>query len=396
MFWRWDWDPSRVSFTDTDPSVLVHPDGPRDGKIAFVGEAPGKEEDRIKLPFVGESGQELKKMCRDAEIDPGECLFTNVFMQRPPDNKLSEFCYEDRKQCPPGYSTPALGPGLYVREEFLWHLDRLSVELEQFRPNVIVACGNTALWALCGVTGITRHRGAVTTSRMAPTGTKVVPTYHPASVLRSWDQRAIVVVDLMKALRESEYPDIRVPLREIWLDPTIEDLWEFHRQYIEGCEVLSFDIETDFHRPKRPDRLVKAGFYRDWPEPKKDEFISCISLSPSPYVSIVVPFVDRMKPGYAWWDTLEEEVEAWKFLHHVFRRDKPYVLLGQNGIYDIQYLLTEAKVKCWGYRRDTMLRHHAWMPELSKSLGFLGSVYTDEVAWKNLRPKGRAVQKREE
>ncbi len=62
----------------------------------------------------------------------------------------------------------------------------------------------------------------------------------------------------------------------------------------------------------------------------------------------------------------------------------PWPLLFQNGMYDLQYLYK------MGFRpraclEDTMLLHHSLFPELQKGLGFLGSVYSNEAAWKLMR-----------
>ena len=97
-----------------DIGYLCIPDGPREGKIAFVGEAPGQEEDKQKIPFVGSSGKELKRMISDAGISPEECLFTNVFMERPPNNQLGYFLTDadtlkEQEQWPS--PLPALSPG---------------------------------------------------------------------------------------------------------------------------------------------------------------------------------------------------------------------------------------------------------------------------------------------
>ena len=51
---------------------------------------------------------------------------------------------------------------------------------------------------------------------------KLLPTYHPSAILRQWDNRPTVIADLMKAKRESLYPEIRRPAREIWIEPSLQ------------------------------------------------------------------------------------------------------------------------------------------------------------------------------
>jgi hypothetical protein len=57
----------------------------------------------------------------------------------------------------------------------------------------------------------------------------------------------------------------------------------------------------------------------------------------------------------------------------------------QNGLYDLQYIWSCWKCPTKNFEHDTMLLHHSLQPELPKSLGFMGSVYTDEISWKLLR-----------
>lgn len=67
-------------------------------------------------------------------------------------------------------------------------------------------------------------------------------------------------------------------------------------------------------------------------------------------------------------------------------------MIFHNCAYDLQYLLREG-FRITGPVHDTMLMHHAHLPEMRKSLGFLGSVYTDEPAWKSMRERGEETFK---
>jgi uracil-DNA glycosylase len=336
--------------------------------IALVGEAPGREEDATGHPFVGEAGKELTRMCQRAGVARQECLVTNVFMDRPPENRLDAWCVP-KKELSKFYPMPALAPGKYIVPEKLPELDRLRAELEAFKPTVIVPLGATALWAVCHYTQIGKYRGAVQLAKILP-GVKVVPTWHPANILRNWSNRVVSIIDLMKAKREAAYPEIRVTRREVWIEPTLRDLYEFKERYITGAEVQSVDIET-----------------------ARYDFITCVGIAPSADRCLVVPFVDRRKPGYCYWATLEEEVEAWRFIFQIMAE---YEVLGQNFLYDLWYL-REMGLPLAKYRHDTMLKHHAFEPEMAKDLGFMGSIYANETVWKQERPKRRkATTKRED
>src|SRR5215472_1288720 len=210
-------------------------------QIAIVGEAYGEAEERQRAPFVGASGYELTKMLSEAGIHRAECFLTNVFNLRPENNKIETLCGA-KSEGIKGF--PAIATGKYVRTEYIPELERLGEELLEVNPNIIIALGNTPIWALLGRTGITAIRGTTATSTHTVSGYKVLPTFHPAAVLRQWELRPTVIMDLFKAKRESTHPEVIRPQRTIWIEPKLEDLYEFKRRYITGCTRLSVDIET--------------------------------------------------------------------------------------------------------------------------------------------------------
>src|SRR5208282_2241418 len=168
-------------------------------------------------------------MLDEAGIHRSDIFLTNVFNLRPPGNKIEAFC-GSKETAIAGY--PALVKGKHVRVEFIPELERLGDELLSVNPNIVVALGNTASWALLGRTAISKYRGTTALSTHTVSGYKVLATYHPAAVMRQWELRPVTILDLMKAKRESEFPEIRRPKREIWIEPTLEDLDEFRRGYI--------------------------------------------------------------------------------------------------------------------------------------------------------------------
>ncbi len=335
-------------------------------KIAIVGEAYGEEEARQCLPFVGYSGQALTSMLSEAGISRADCLVTNVFQIHPPGNDLSFFC-GPKAEAIPGY--PPMG-GKYVRAEFTQELNRLRGEIERAKPNLILALGNTASWAFLGRGLVSKYRGTTETSTLTSPGIKVLQTYHPAAVTRQWDLRPIVIIDFMKARREAEYPELRRPHREIWIEPTLEDLDDFYARHIRVPGPLSVDIET-------------AG-----------SVITCVGFAPNPGVGIVIPFLDGRRKDRHYWPTLSDERAAWKFIRDIMA--EPHLAKTfQNGLYDISFLWRAYGVKTFGAAHDTMLLHHALQPESLKSLGFLGSVYTDEGAWKQMRERSTTIKRDE-
>ena len=347
--------------------VRCKPTIPRNGaKIAIVGEAPGEEEAKLGIPFSGKSGQELTRMLHSAGIDRKEVALTNVFMDRPDNNDWTLFCGPKSEGTP---GLPPIAKGKYLLPEYAFELDRLRMELEELSPNVIVAAGNIALWALTGRTGITNYRGTVLRSTLVE-GAKILATYHPAYILRVWKERIVLISDLVKAATHSTHRNIERPRRELWIEPTIPDLEKFYDLHLQDATHIAFDTET----------FCGA--------------IDCIGFAPSNSVALVVPLCSRYRPEHLYWPDRASLFQAIKFCKTVLE-DPNTVKIAQNGLYDIQYCLRWG-IKVRNATEDTMLLQHALQPEMPKSLGFLGSVYTDDVAWKELKPKGEDTLKREE
>jgi uracil-DNA glycosylase len=336
-------------------------------KIALVGEAYGEAEEKAQTPFVGFSGQELTRMLEDAGIHRADCFLTNVFNLHPPGNQVEFFC-GPKDEAISGY--PALVKSKYVRVEFIPELERLGTELSDINPNIIVALGNTASWALLGRTSISKYRGTTELSTHTATGYKVLPTYHPAAVCRQWELRPTTVMDLMKAARESAFPEIRRPSVSVHIPETIEDLHAFHSLYIRGCRSLAVDIET-------------AG-----------QQITCIGFAPSIEYALVVPIFDRRRTERSYWPDLVTEGKAWRFIRELLL-DRAIPKVMQNGMYDVAFLWRSYGLKVMNAEHDTMLLHHALQPESLKGLGYLGSVYTDHGSWKQMREKVTTIKRDE-
>lgn len=362
-------------------------------KLCIVGEAWGESEEALRHPFVGVSGIELLRMADDAGLIPlteydramiqsfwkernpiwtrliwqahPEVYLTNVFNLHPKGNDIDTLCGPKATGAP---RYPALRQGKYIRPEFVGELGRLYGELEREKPNLILALGNTPAWALLRNSGISKIRGTVaecTTVR----GLKVLPTYHPAAVLRQYELRHVTVLDLMKAKREMEYPDVRRPERTVYIDPTLDDLEWFWREHVAGAVRLGVDIET------------AAGE------------ITCIGFATSRAIALVVPFVDARRNGHSYWPTHSEEIAAWAFVRRVLSSPTPKVF--QNGLYDIHFLWRRYGIEVANCAEDTMLLHHSLQPESQKGLGFLGSVYTNEASWKIMRDKTGTLKREE-
>lgn len=339
--------------------------------IMVVGEAWGEEEERQRAPFVGASGRELTRMLEEAGIRRADCYLTNVFNLRPrPSNDIStSHLVGPKPESIPG--SPALSSGKYVRAEFKPEVDRLYDEIHDVSPNVIIALGGTASWAVLGNGAISKIRGTVSGSAIGPGRTyKVLPTYHPAAILRDWSLRHVTVLDLTKAARQSAFPEIRRPVRTIYTEPSLRDLEWFYDNFLATAPRIAFDIETS------------------------GDQITCIGFAPSTREALVVPFVDNRRSGGSYWSDIEDECRAWDFVRRTLGNRSTKV--AQNGMYDVSFLWRQYGITVTNFEHDTMLLHHALQPESEKGLGFLGSVYCDDVAWKQNRPRGKHTIKRDE
>lgn len=355
-------------------------------RIVIVGEAWGREELEAQAPFVGPAGKLLYGLLAQAGIPKQDCYFTNVFNLQPQGsyatNDIKNLCGPKADAIP---GTGAISSGKYVRAEFGPELHRLRTEIRNERPNLIIALGATASWALLETTGIRKIRGAPSqtppkVSEAIGQTTKVFPTYHPSAVLREWTLRPIVIADLLKAERESRFPELIRPKREIWIEPSLDDLLTFEHDHISRHDSLSIDIET-------------VG-----------DQITCVGFAPSVSVGVVVPFHNPTARDGNYWGSVDEELAAWAIVRRwcymtVPRaqrtkwHDLPYKRgVGQNFLYDMHRLWRSMGITAHN-EDDTMLLHHSLQPEMEKGLGFLATIYTEELPWKFMRPKHETLKK---
>ncbi|MGI9054797.1 MAG: uracil-DNA glycosylase [Pyrinomonadaceae bacterium] len=157
---------------------IVHSTGNRQADLMFVGEAPGADEDAQGEPFVGRAGQLLNKIIEAIDLKREDVFIGNINRCRPPGNRAPTL--EEAATCKP----------------FLLR------EIAIVRPKVIVVMGNTACQNLLNTkVGISKIRGEFQDYY----GVKVMPTFHPAYLLRDprkkrevWEDMKIVRDELNK------------------------------------------------------------------------------------------------------------------------------------------------------------------------------------------------------
>lgn len=163
---------------------VVNSHGNHKARLMFVGEAPGADEDAQGKPFVGRAGQLLTKIIEAIGLKREEVLIGNVNRCRPPGNRQPTL--EEAAICRP----------------FLFR------EIAAVQPEVIVVMGNTALQNLLDIReGISRVRGKFRDFR----GIKVMPTFHPAYLLRDPSKKRETWEDLKKV---RDYLDSLPPTRD--------------------------------------------------------------------------------------------------------------------------------------------------------------------------------------
>ncbi|MES2254440.1 MAG: uracil-DNA glycosylase [Pseudomonadota bacterium] len=160
----------------------VFADGTPSGRVMFIGEAPGRDEDRIGKPFVGRAGQLLDKMLASIDLDRSRnCYITNVINWRPPDN---------RDPSP---------------EEAAICLPFLRRHIELANPGIIVLLGAVAARHVMGVTeGIMKTRGRWLEYRVGDVMVPVMPTLHPAYLLRQPAHKKLAWRDLQAVASRME------------------------------------------------------------------------------------------------------------------------------------------------------------------------------------------------
>jgi DNA polymerase len=192
------WGKGRESFNETLESIhadlgdcqrcklargrnhIVFGDGNPKAKLVFIGEGPGVEEDRKGQPFVGAAGQLLTRIIEAIKLSRNQVYICNIIKCRPPGNRNPE------------------------PDEITTCFPFLERQIAAIQPDFIIALGAVAAQTLLGTTTpISRLRGRFHEYK----GAKVVPTYHPAYLLRNPDKKRDVWEDMKMLIKEYRYED---------------------------------------------------------------------------------------------------------------------------------------------------------------------------------------------
>lgn len=320
--------------------------------ILILSEHPSLNEADLG-PFTNGFWRYFKAKLSQFGINPRECEWLNCVDK--PSGSMFAYLVKGKAAGLKGY--PEIANKHYLAPFLAPRIGRLAQLITSIKPNLVLAVGDIPLAILTRQSKMSYARGRITTAGPEFGGVKVLPILHPSKVMSDMAQEPIYYADLLKARREAAFPEVRRPQRWLHLRPSIEDLEDFWQEHIVHSPALSVDIET------------------------KGTMITCVGFAPQPDRCLVVPFYDEEKKDGNYWATKKEEVLAWQFVRRCL--NTPTIgVFGQNFSYDAQYLLRQMGIPTTSWRDDTMIMHHAMQPEMPKGLGFLASVYTDELAWK--------------
>lgn len=340
--------------------------GPRNARIMAVAESWGEQEAGQLKPLVGSSGQIFNQLLKDCGIPREEVFCTNVVSARPPQNNMW-YWFEPAKG---NKSVPLRG--LHPKDKVLEGLGILQEQIRRVKPDVILALGNYALWALTNCTtyrvgrghgrrepaGIMRWRGSMIYADALPEDlqrTRVLPLIHPEAIRKDWVQRAPTKHDIScrvpMALKNDWEPNIK-PV--FFAPPTFEQAKAKLNAWLTMAEaghevILLNDVET------------ARGL------------LTCIGFADSPYFAMAIPFVKLNYIDFDSYWAFEEEFTLLQLIRKVLSH--PNIKIeGQNYHYDTQYI--EAYLACIpNYSFDSMTAHHTLFPRTPKGLDYLSSLY---------------------
>lgn len=167
--------------------------------LMVLGEAPGAEEEKQGLPFIGASGKLLLKTLEEYGFSRKTLYISNVFWERPPENDVSYFFC--KKKTDEGKAMQfGLYKNQYLRAEWQNQIYRLSDEIEAIKPEMILTVGAIPLWALTGQTEVSKLRGKprIVAGPVKNKYTVMFPTFHPAYVLRNRKMEEILRKDIAR------------------------------------------------------------------------------------------------------------------------------------------------------------------------------------------------------
>lgn len=320
-----------------DSKRIIKASGPKDAKIMVIGEAPKKSDIEENEPFTGSDGRLLQSLFFRAQLLWSECYVTYVIKEQPPKNNLEHFIKFKRNS-------------VEHRETYDEYVAFLKEEIKEVKPNVVLAVGNVALYALTGETGVTSWRGSVLESSLIP-GLKVIPTIHPYAAIRQYMYQYYIFNDIQKLKEQAEFSHLPEKPYSYITNPTLEQ----SHAYLERCKkssLVAFDIEV-------------GGYKHGLSE------VSCISFSVDKESAISIPFTRAGEPRWS----PSNEAEIWDSIAEILSNEQ-LRKVAQNRFFDGHFLFRRYGIVTKNCE-DTMIAQAILRPDFPKGLDFINSLYTD-------------------
>ena len=338
----------------------------RGATVVAIGEAPGEHEVRESRPFVGPAGNILTGALRQAGLQRKDVHWTNVCLCRPPDNDMGSLLdgvrkqnraiekeNRERKRVDKGAALEDLIP-----TPMACCAPRLWDEIRSFQN--VISLGGTATKSLVNQSAsIMSLRGGPIELDRDDRVLRVLPTVHPAFVMRAKRWTHVFRSDVYKAARWFR-GELGWEPPHIIYHPSADRLREFLSD--PSVPFWSYDVETDSIE------CLTAE-------------LRCLSIGTAE-ATVVVGYrsIEGAIPFYA-----DAEMERVNEVLREFFTDPKRLKVGHNaGYYD--RLVVENRLGVTpAPLMDTMLLHRLVESELPHSLGFVGSMYTDVPSWKTDR-----------
>lgn len=315
--------------------------GNKDAKLLLLLECPTYA-DSVSGKLLSKSF-ETDQLLRESGISKGNIWITSVSKYHIPPN-------EGKKKIP--VEVRAANVGINLEQQ----MSDLRNELNTIKPNCILGLGRTPLWALTGKRDIEHFRGSV----MMGWGKKFIPTFNPDGLnygskdieFKGYYNKQIMAFDFNRALKQSEFPDFRLPHRNLQVAKSYAEFYDFYQRYKDRSKV-SVDIESS-------GLCVPV----------------CIGFAFHKSHGMTVPLWNT--DGISKMSDIDM-VNCWLLVQKIL---SDHEVIGQNFNYD------RDKLKRLGFRvntliSDLMMKAHAINPELPKRLSFNTSLYTEEPFYKD-------------
>lgn len=199
------------------PLKMIHGTGNPNAKIFVLKDSPHFDEIRSREFLSHSAGHEFRKMLLEAGITSSD-VYTSavslVYNQRP--------LYATKKKDSEYLTNPTKSGDFYIDQTVFDQLPRLQSEIEAVNPSIIVPIGAVALWLCAAESSIPTWRGSVHISERF--NRKYICTYPPETILKVWAWRYQSVRDLQRVKHESEFRELRLPVRNFEIAPTFEQV----------------------------------------------------------------------------------------------------------------------------------------------------------------------------